>query len=303
LNLNDMVAEMLKMLRRLIGEDISLAWIPAADLGPVHMDPAQIDQILANLCVNARDAISGTGKITIETHNTELDEAYCADNPGSMPGAYALLAVSDNGCGMDPRTLSQIFEPFFTTKKLGEGTGLGLATVYGIVKQNGGFINVYSELGKGTTFRIYLPRRDETEDRAGRAEAGSRESPGGGETILFVEDEAMIMNLGAHILKSLGYRVLAANTAAEAIRLAGEHPESIELLVTDVIMPEMNGRELSARLEGLRPGLKTLYMSAYTANAISRHGVLEEGVHFLQKPFVKQELAAKVREALAKAAS
>ncbi|MFH0727893.1 MAG: PAS domain S-box protein [Pseudomonadota bacterium] len=297
LNLNDTVSGMLKMLKRLMGEDIDLLWNPETNLWPVKMDPAQIDQMLANLVVNARDAISGVGKLTIETANTQFDDAYCETHTGFVPGLYVMLAVSDDGCGMDSETMATIFEPFFTTKELGKGTGLGLAMIYGIVKQNGGFINVYSEPGKGSTFRIYLPR--ETVVAATGLPAAADAVPTGTETVLLVEDEPVILKLGKAVLEQLGYTVLAANTPREAIRLAGEHDGEIHLLMTDVVMPEMNGRDLSARLLSLYPSLKCLFMSGYTANVIAHHGVLDEGMHFLQKPFSRKELAVKVREALA----
>lgn len=297
LDLNEIVGDMLKMLRRLIGEDIDPVWKPDSDLGLVKMDPAQIDQILANLCVNARDAISGVGKITIETHNVTFDEAYCAEHLGFLPGAYVMLAVSDDGCGMDQGTLANIFEPFFTTKQVGEGTGLGLAMVYGIVKQNNGFINVYSEPNRGTTFKIYLPRHEEGEETS-RIEIDSQFPQGGNETILLVEDESMILGICKSMLENLGYQVLAANTPREALCLAKDNPEHIDLLVTDVVMPEITGHDLATQLEATRPDLKTLYMSGYTANVIAHHDVLKEGVVFLQKPFSKKELAAKIREAI-----
>ncbi|MBI5341917.1 MAG: response regulator [Deltaproteobacteria bacterium] len=297
LDLNDTVSGMLKMLRRLIGEDIDLAWKPGHELWLIKIDPSQVDQILANLLVNARDAIAGVGKVTIETGKAVFDERYCADHAGFLPGEYVLLAVSDDGCGMDKETLARIFEPFFTTKGVGEGTGLGLATVYGIVKQNGGFVNVYSEPGKGTTFRIYMPRVV-----AGEAEAPaippSETVPGGTETLLLVEDDESILNLARTILEGYGYTLLAARRPGEAIRLAREHAGDIRLLVTDVVMPEMNGRELAEKLSLLRPGLKCLYMSGYTSNVIAHRGVLAEGVQFIQKPFSAQSLAAKVRETL-----
>ena len=297
LDLNETVESMLKMLRRLIGEDIDLAWLPEAGLCPVKVDPAQIDQILANLCVNARDAIAGVGKVTIETHMVTFDEAYCADHAGFVPGEFVLLAISDNGCGMDKETLGSIFEPFFTTKGTDKGTGLGLATVYGIVKQNDGFINVYSEPGQGTTFRIYLPRH------MGKAGRTRREGPAepagrGSETILLVEDEPAILNITTMMLQRLGYTVLEASTPGEAIRLAREHMGEIDLLMTDVVMPEMNGRDLAKNLLSLYPNVKRLFMSGYTADVIAHHGVLDEGVHFIQKPFSKKDLAAKLREAL-----
>lgn len=300
LDLNDTVGNMLKMLQRLIGEDIDLAWIPGIDLGHVYMDPAQVDQIMANLCVNARDAISGIGRITIETGNTVLSEEYCSDHPGSVPGEYVLLAVSDNGCGMEKEIMDKIFEPFFTTKDRSRGTGLGLATVYGITKQNNGFINVYSEPGKGTTFRIYLPRYHVHIEGQEEIPENTAEIPtGNGETILLVEDELTILNLGKLMLEKLEYQILAANSPSEAIHLARKGEEKIDLLITDVVMPEMNGHDLADYLETLYPGLRILYMSGYTADVIAHHGVLKEGVKFMQKPFSIMELACKVREVLA----
>ena len=297
LDLNEAVTNMLKMLQRMIGEDIHLNWLPGLDLWPIKMDPSQIDQILANLCVNARDAIAGVGKVTIETENISFDEDYCADHAGFVPGAYVLLTVSDDGCGMDKETLDKIFEPFFTTKRVGKGTGLGLPTVYGIVKQNDGFIHVYSEPDKGTTFRIYLLRH------MGKAEQVRREGPQepamrGQETVLVVEDEPALLKLSKLMLENQGYRVLAASTPGEAIRLAGEYTGEIHLLMTDVVMPEMNGRDLAKTLLSLNPYLKCLFASGYTANVIAHHGVLDEVCHFIQKPFSRKDLAAKVREAL-----
>jgi CheY-like chemotaxis protein len=297
LALNETVADMLKMLRRLIGEDIDLAWMPGEGLWPVKIDPAQIDQILVNLCVNARDAISGVGKVTIETENVTFDEAYCANHAGFILGAYLLLGVSDDGCGMDKETLGRIFEPFFTTKGFGEGTGLGLATVYGIVKQNAGFINVYSEPGKGTSFRIYLPRF-EGETAEPQTTRTKETAKGHGETVLLVEDEPAILKMGRAMLERLGYTVLTAGTPNEALRLAEAHPGEIHLLITDVVMPEMNGRDLAVRIRANRPGLRRLFMSGYTANVIAHQGVLDKGVQFIQKPFSIEKLAAKVREAM-----
>jgi PAS domain S-box-containing protein len=296
-DLNETVAGMLKMLRRLIGEPIALIWRPGSPLWPVKVDPAQIDQILVNLCVNARDAIAGVGQITIETGNASLDETYCAQHAGFVPGEYVRLAVSDDGCGMDSETLAHLFEPFFTTKGVGRGTGLGLATLYGVVKQNQGFVTVYSEPGQGTTFTLYWPRhRGQAAPAvlAGPAEPARR----GHETVLLVEDEPALLHLGTMMLEKLGYRVLAAGTPGEAIRLAEEHAGAIHLLMTDVVMPEMNGRDLARRLLSLYPNLKRLFMSGYPASVIAPHGVLDDGVHFLQKPFAKRELAAKIREAL-----
>jgi PAS domain S-box-containing protein len=297
LDLNETVTGMLKMLRRLIGEDIHLVWKPAIHVWPVKMDPSQIDQILVNLCVNARDAINGVGKMTIETENTVLDPGYAATHVGFLSGEYVKVSVSDNGCGMDRETLSHIFEPFYTTKEVNKGTGLGLATVYGAVKQNKGFINAYSEPGKGTTITIYLPRYAGKEEQI-RKKAPAETIVRGHETILLVEDEPAILEVTTMLLELQGYKVLTAGTPGEAIALAGAHGGEIHLLLTDVVMPEMNGRELAKNLLSLYPDLKRLFMSGYTANVIAHHGVLDEGVHFIQKPFSANDLAARVREAL-----
>jgi len=297
IDLNEVVEGTLKMLRRLIGEDIDLAWLPGEISSQVKMDPSQIDQLLANLCVNARDAISGVGKVTIETRNVSLDDEYCATNPGFLPGEYVLLAVSDNGCGMKKETLNKLFEPYFTTKELGKGTGLGLATVYGIVNQNGGFINVYSEQGKGSTFKIYLPRyRGETETL--QQEEPTEPVPRGQETILLVEDEQQMLEVTKMMLQNQGYTVLSTSRPKEAIRLAKQHKGKIDLLVTDVVMPAMSGKDLAKQLLSHYPDLKCLFMSGYTADTIAHHGVLDEGVHFIQKPFSIKDIAVKVREVL-----
>lgn len=297
MDINETLAGMLKMIQRLIGEDIELAWRPMPGIWPVLMDPSQLDQILANLCVNARDAIAGVGRITIETENIFLDKAYCKDHEGFVPGDYVMIAVSDNGQGMGKETMSHLFEPFFTTKKAGIGTGLGLSTIYGAVKQNNGFINVYSEPGKGSTFRIYLPRHAGEKGRK-RAEEAELPTLKGRETIMLVEDEPMILELAATILEMQDYTVLQASTPGEAIRLAREHAGKIHLLLTDVIMPEMNGRELAKSLLSLYPDMKRLFMSGYTADVIAHHGVLDEDVHFISKPFSVRDLTAKVRQAL-----
>ncbi len=299
LDLNTTVAGMLKMLERLIGEDIDLAWVPGHGVWPVKIDPGQIDQILANLCVNARDAIAGVGKMTIETGNTTFDDAYCAVHAGFMPGEYAMLAVSDNGCGMDAQTLDNVFEPFFTTKTQDKGTGLGLSTVYGVVRQNQGFINVYSEPDQGTTFRIYLPHH---RDKADPLPAPRPQIPAGGghETILLVEDEPSILKMTTRMLKRKGYTLIAAGTPGQAIELAHTHKGEIHLLMTDVVMPEMNGRDLAENIYNHYPNLKCLFMSGYTANVIAHHGVLDEGVNFIQKPFSMGDLFVKVREVLEK---
>ena len=297
LNLNDTVAGMLNMLKRLIGEDVDLSWLPAEQLWMAKFDPNQVDQILANLVVNARDAIDGVGKVTIETGNVAFDAAYCADHPGTSCGDFVMLAISDDGSGMDHETRKHIFEPFFTTKEVGRGTGLGLATVYGIVKQNDGFIQVYSKPGEGTTFKIYLPRASGRTHGAAFP-TGEETTRGKGETVLVVEDEAAILNMGKTMLIRLGYAVLTADTPAKALATVELHDGKIDLLITDLIMPEMNGRELEARIKAVVPGLKSLFMSGYSANVIAHRGILEEGVQFIQKPFSIKDLSVKVRAVL-----
>ncbi|MDZ7697836.1 MAG: PAS domain S-box protein [Deltaproteobacteria bacterium] len=297
LYLNDTVEGMLKMLRRLIGEDIDFTWRPGTNLWLVEIDPSQIDQILANLCVNARDAVSGAGKITLETQNAALDKTFCETHAGAAPGEYVLLAVSDNGCGMDKDLQEKAFEPFFTTKDVGKGTGLGLSTVYGIVKQNNGFVYIYSEPMQGTTIKIYFPRYRGTSVKD--TEKKIVEIPRGhGETVLLVEDNPDILEAGREMLEELAYRVTAAGGPEEALKWAGETPDRINLLMTDVIMPGMNGRELAEQITAARPETRILFMSGYTADAIAHHGVLEKGVHFLQKPFTLITLARKVRAVL-----
>ena len=296
LDLNETTSGILKILKLLIGENIKLVWKPGREIRPVKIDPAQIDQILANLLVNARDSIIGVGTVTIETGNAVLDEAYCRVNPGFVPGKYALLAVGDTGSGMDKETVSHIFEPFFTTKEMGNGTGLGLSMVYGIVKQNGGFINIYSEPGLGTTIKIYLPccqDQAETEDAA-----QEQIIPGGTETVLLVEDEKLLLEFVGTTLEEQGYTVLAAGSPAEALAMVREYNRPIHLLITDVVMPGMNGRELKEAIMPLYPDIKTLYMSGYTANVIAHQGVLDEGTAFLQKPFLINALAIKVRQVI-----
>lgn len=297
LDLNETVERMLKMLRRLIGEDVDLEWKPGRDLHQIKIDPAQVDQILANLCVNARDAISRNGKVIIETKNVAMDENYCLSHSDSLPGEYVMLGVEDDGCGMDQRTLDPIFEPFFTTKGVGEGTGPGLAMVYGIVKQNGGFLDVSSEPGQGSVFKIYLPRSEEPLEETSPT-ARHEPFPGGGETVLLVEDEPSILSLVQQSLEELGYTVLAARTPSESLRMTEQHPGTIHLLITGVVMPEMSGRDLARHLLTKRPRLKCLYMSGYAADVVVHHGVLDEGVHFLRKPFPIKDLAKKVREVI-----
>lgn len=298
LDLNDAVSSLMVMLKRLIGEHIDFVWAPGHNLPPVYMDPSQIDQILVNLCVNASDAIAGTGSIVVETSTVFIDEAYGSQHSGVLGGHYVTLTVRDNGCGMEPTVMEKIFEPFFTTKAVGEGTGLGLSTVYGIAKQNNGFVNVASEPGKGTSLTIYLPRH-EANTTGAEGSKGSPPKRGHGETVLLVEDDPVLLEMSRTILKRLDYKVLPCNSPSTAQRLAAEQTESIDLLLTDVIMPEMNGRELADRLLALHPEMKVLFMSGYTANVINRHGVLDSGTHFLHKPFSTRELAAKMREALA----
>jgi PAS domain S-box-containing protein len=297
LDLNQAVAGALGWLRRLIGEQIELAWHPGEALGRVALDPAQLDQLLTNLLANARDAIGGPGTVTIETQNAVLDAAYCARYPGRAPGEYVVLAVTDNGRGMDAETKRRVFEPYFTTKAAGQGGGLGLATVDGIVQQNGGIVAVYSEPDRGATFRLYFPR---CQDPASpRPHPALREIPRGrGELVLLVEDERAVRLTCHRFLEDLGYRVLAAATPAEALALAEESAGPLHLLLTDVVLPELTGRALAADLLARHPGLRTLYMSGYTANAIHHQGVLEPGIHFLQKPFTRADLAQKVREVL-----
>lgn len=297
LDLNEAISKILKMLQRLIGEDVHLAWHAASNLWTVKVDPSQIDQILANLCVNARDAIKNSGIITIETENSRIDESYCATNSDAEPGEYVRITVSDNGEGMSPEIMSHIFEPFYTTKELGKGTGLGLATVYGIVRQNKGFINVYSEPGKGAAFAVYLPRSLEISVDHGLADE-EIPFPHGTETILLVEDESTILIMTSMMLLKLGYTVLSAASPAEALRIAREFDGELQLLLTDVVMPGMNGKEVAELLHPLYPKMKRLFMSGYTSDVIATQGILAEGTHFIQKPFALAALAHKVREVL-----
>lgn len=296
LDLNDTIEGMLKMLRRLIGEHIEIVWRPSVDLHPVLIDPGQVDQILANLCVNARDAIVGSGKLTIETMNTHFDAEFCIDQPDIQPGPFIALAVSDDGCGMDADTRRQIFEPFFTTKEVGKGTGLGLSTLYGIVKQNRGLVNVYSEPGQGTTFKIYLPAKP--------GATAARRTPlpisvdRGDETILLVEDEPLLLSMTTEMLTGHGYTVEAAATGEQAIEMFRRGSDRIRLVVTDVVMPGMNGQKLVDQIRAIRPGLPALFMSGYTSNIIDQHGVVDEGFRFVQKPFSMQVFLGKVRDAL-----
>ena len=300
LNLNTIVENLEKMLHRMIGENIELKMYLTEDFGRVKTDIGQIEQVIMNLAVNAKDAMPDGGKLAIETANVELDETYARDHVEVSPGRYVMLSVSDTGIGMTPEVKERVFEPFFTTKQKGEGTGLGLATVYGIVKQSGGHIWVYSEVGKGTTLKIYLPRVDEPLDEI-RKEGVVREGlPRGSETILVVEDEEVVRKLTVRILQEQGYRVLEGGQGNDAFPIADEHEGQIHLLLTDVVMPKMGGRELAERLASLRPGIKVLYMSGYTDNAIAHHGIFDKGINFIRKPFTVDGLVRKVREVLDK---
>jgi len=296
LDLNQAISSMQTMLGRLIGEDIDLRFVPGENLWNVRIDPTQLDQILANLAVNARDAIEDVGTITIETANMSFGENYCQSHVEIVPGDYVLLAFSDTGRGMDRVTQERVFEPFFTTKPEGEGTGLGLSTVYGIVKQNNGFISVYGEIGQGTTFKVYLPRYLGTVETAER-----KKEPGtlaGNETILVVEDEQQILDLVKTGLSAMGYNVLAAGSADEAIALNAKHKGEIHLLLTDVVMPSMNGNELRERILRTRPLIKVIFMSGYTTSTVSHRGIVKDGLTFVQKPFTLRTLAAEVRTVL-----
>ncbi len=299
MDLNDSISNMLSMLRRLIGENIEMLWRPADEIWTVKMDVSQIDQVLLNLVANARDSISDKGRIIMETGNIELDEDYCSLRRGFLPGQYVMLAVSDNGCGMAPEIQKNLFEPFFTTKEKGMGTGLGLATIYGIVKQNSGFINVYSEPNVGTTMKIYLPRHV---DEAGRPIEKSAKQDhsrsGDGETILILEDDEVVLNITRIMLEKLNYTAVAAGSADQAMAAVKEREGRIDLLLSDVIMPDMNGFELASRLSTVHPHIRVLFMSGYTADVIARHNILKKGVHFIEKPFSLKTLSAKIREVL-----
>ncbi|MFO7568272.1 MAG: PAS domain S-box protein [Smithellaceae bacterium] len=293
-DLNELVTNSQKALMRLIGEDVRLSYHPATNLWPIKIDPSQVEQILINLAVNSRDAMPAGGTLSIATANVTLDGSYCEQHAGATPGHYIRLSVSDSGTGMDKKTLQHIFEPFFTTKETGKGTGLGLATVYGIVNQNNGFINVYSEPSRGSTFTIFLPRTQEVPSSPAVAEEETILAATG--NILLVEDDAMVLKITRGMLESIGYHVLAAENPVDALSLYEAHPASIDLIITDVIMPTMSGKEMRDRLVAKHPDIRVLFMSGYTADVIVHHGVLDEGVKFLQKPFTLKDLATKVRE-------
>lgn len=297
-DLNAAIQNALKMLRRLVGEDIEICWEPAPALWPIFIDPSQLDQILMNLAVNARDAIKNVGRITLATENFLADLAFCQMHPDAQPGEYVQLSFADNGCGMTPEIKQRIFEPFFTTKAPDKGTGMGLATVFGIVKQHHGIISVYSEPGLGTVFRIYFPRyrhEDAAETAAAQPVIG-----GGNETILLVEDELSLLKLTRTILERLGYKVLSASRPQEALRLSAEHPGDIHLVISDVVLPEATALDMVQQIQQHRPGIRCLFMSGYTADIMLQRGLHEPNATFLQKPFTAQILAAKVREALSK---
>ncbi len=297
LDLNEVVHDTEKMLRRLIGEDVRLTTTFEPKPWAVRADPGQIEQVLLNLAVNARDAMPKGGRLTIETRNIKLDESYALTHKDARTGPHVALSVADTGSGIPPEVMAKIFEPFFTTKEPGKGTGLGLATVYGIVKQSGGHIGVYSEVGIGTTFKVYLPRVEEAVEDV-KPPSRTQAPPRGTETILLAEDEAGVRNLTSYLLRECGYTVLEAVDGVDAIRVAAVHDGAIDLLITDVVMPSAGGRVASEELSRQYPGLRVLFVSGYTDDAVIRHGVLREGVNFLQKPFTPLAMAVKVREVL-----
>jgi len=298
LEVNKLVSDLEKMLRRLLGEDVELGTRLAPTTGRVKADPGQLEQVIMNLAVNARDAMPNGGKLTLETGNVDLDEAYAADHYPARAGPFVLLAVSDTGIGMSEETQAHMFEPFFTTKEKGKGTGLGLATVYGIIKQSGGFIWVYSEVGHGTTFKLYLPRVEELAERASQPAQAPARAARGTETVLVVEDEAPVRSVARQVLERHGYTVLEAPSAEAALDIATRYSGTIHLLLTDVVMPGLNGRELASRLATMRPDARVIFMSGYTDDAVTRHGVLEPGSAYVQKPFTPDAIARKVRELL-----
>ena len=298
IDLNTLLQELGKMLVRVIGEDIELSTVLAKDLGRVKADPGQIEQVILNLVVNAKDAMPSGGKLTIETANVELDREYTHTHFVVKPGRYVMLSVSDTGVGMSPEVRERVFEPFFTTKEKGKGTGLGLSTVYGVVKQSGGYIWVYSEPGRGSTFKIYLPQVDEPLEEEIRKKIVKGGLPGGKETILVAEDEEEVRKLAVDILRKQGYRILEAPHGGDAFLICEQGKEPVDLLLTDVVMPGLNGPDLARRLKYFYPEMKVLFMSGYTDNTIFQQGVLDHGMFFLQKPFSVEGLVGKVREVL-----
>ena len=298
INLNDAIECTQRMLQQLLGENIDLEWLPEHKIWPIKMDPSQISQILANLCLNAKDAIADIGKVIIKTENITLDETYCAMHPKCTPGKYAMLIVSDNGCGIDEDNIDKIFEPFFTTKEVANSSGLGLSVTYGIIQQNNGIIDIQSKIGEGTTIKIYLPQHTTISEIIPEKEHENPLIKHGNETILLVDDEAVILKVTATMLKDNGYKVLTASTPEEAILIAKKELANIDVIITDVIMPEMNGRDLANKISAFIPGIKTIFMSGYTADVIAQHGVLDDGIHFIQKPFLSKPLSQKIREVL-----
>jgi len=294
LELNEAMAGLIKMLTRLVGEDVEVTWRPGPDLGQIRADPTQLEQILMNLAVNARDAMPQGGRLAIETFNARMDEEYARVHAGATPGEYVCLAVSETGHGMTKEAQAQIFEPFFTTKEPGKGTGLGLATVYGIVKQSGGFVYVYSEPDQGTSFKVYFPRVYGDVEKPPEPPQPSR----GSETVLLVEDEAALRELIRELLVTNGYKVLAAANPMRAIEAADAYEGVIHALLTDVVTPGMNGRELARRIQRQRPDIRIVYMSGYADDAIAQHGVLEPATSLITKPFTEESLTRKLRQAL-----
>ena len=286
------------MIARLIGEDIEIKTILSSDLMPIEVDPIQMEQMVINFLVNSRDALPKGGIVTIETSNMELDEPYISNHGVDIkPGSYVMFKISDTGTGMDKKTQSKIFEPFFTTKEKEKGTGLGLSTVYGIVKQNSGYIWVYSEPGKGTTFKVYLPSSEKTSKPVKKLQLTSDELEGN-ETILVVEDEKSVLDLVKNVLESYGYHVLVAQGGNEAISIFKSYQDQVQLVLTDVVMPIMSGRDLIEVLQSLKPEIKTIYMSGYTDNTIAHHGIIENGINFIEKPFSSKKIGLTVRQVL-----
>ncbi|MGM0432552.1 MAG: ATP-binding protein, partial [Spirochaetota bacterium] len=298
IHLNTVIGDMFNMLRRLIGEEVTLRWNPGSDVWPITVDPVQIEQIVANLCLNARDAVAKDGNITLETGNADVEAEFCFQHGGEQPGRYTRMTVIDTGCGMDEQTKNQALDPFFTTKEVGKGSGLGLSTVYGIVKQNNGIIVIDSEPERGTRIDIYLPSSIESQDAAGGSLDENYLPLGHEERILLLEDEKALRDITTHMLERLGYRILPTSSPGEVLEQAHKGSLQFDLLLTDVIMPETNGKELKDQLSQICPPFETVFMSGYSTEIIAHQDIIREGIYFLQKPFTLQQLAKKVREAL-----